>query len=154
MEESGKNKTKYDYILNNRSLENINSFIYGTGTGVSSSGVIFENFGLSGIKWSDHTVFVDNFGSFPTGLYEKYTGGLKYITEIRVPSGSSNNNEVFLSYGYTGDNKFNFLPSGGYYTGTIYTGTYSDSRYLTDASLNSTGLTYLGEYNTGICMAK
>ena len=154
VEESGKNKTKYDYFLNNRTVENILNAVPGTGTGLFFTDTIFSNYGYSGIKWEDHTIYVNDFGSFPSGFFPQYTGGLKSISEIRIPSGSSDNNEVFLCYNYTGDNKFNFLPSGGHYQDSIYTGSYSDSRYLTNASLNNTGLTYLGDSNTGICMAK
>ena len=154
VEESGKNKSKYDYFLNNRSVENIISIINGTGTGINASGTVFSNYGSSGIQWTDHTIYVDNFGSFPTGIYPSYPGGLKYITEIRIPSGVADSNEIFLSYNYTGGNSFNFLPSGGHYDGTIYTGTYSDSRYLTNSLINNTGFIDLGEFNTGILIAK
>ena len=109
VEESGKNKTKYDYFLNNRSLENINGIAFGTGTGLSPTGTVFSNYGSSGIQWPDHTLYVDNFGSLPTGLYDQYSTGINYITEIRIPSGFTNNNEIFLCYGYTGDNSFNVL---------------------------------------------
>ena len=73
VEESGKNKNKYDYFLQNRSIENISDLQFGTGTGMSSSGSVFQNYGSSGIQWSDHTLYVDNFGSLPTGLYDRYS---------------------------------------------------------------------------------
>jgi hypothetical protein len=43
VEESGSNSNKYDYFLQNRSLDKISSILYGTGTGLSSSGTIFQN---------------------------------------------------------------------------------------------------------------
>ncbi len=153
VEESGTNKNKYDYFLDNRISENIQSIYYGTGSGVSGSSNIFTTYGSSGIQWVDHTIYVDNFGSYPTGIFATTTG-FNYITEIRIPSGYTDSSEVFLSYNYTGNNEFQFLPSGGYFSGNIYTGTYSDSRYLPIFAPNNNGFNDLNDTVTGIQIAK
>ncbi len=155
IEQSGKNNTKYDYYVQNFFVENINSIAGGTGTGAYSiTGNVFKNYGSSGIQWVDHTIYVDNFGSYPTGLYSSGYNDLKYISEIRIPSGYLESSEIFLNYGYTGGNSFQFLPSGGQYSGNVYTGFYSDSRY-TNTSLNyNSGFLDLNSSFTGICLAR
>ena len=154
IEESGSNKKIYDFFKQNSIPENILSIAYGTGTGVSGNSNIFSNYGSSGIQWTDHTIYVDNFGSLPIGTYTSLSDRVPYITEIRIASGNSNYQDIFLSYGYTGNNYFNFLPSGGFYSGTVYTGTYSSERYLNNFTPSTTGIDNLGDFVTGIQIAK
>ena len=154
VEESGNNKNIYDHFEQNSTPRNIISISYGTGTGISGNLNIFSNYGSSGIQWSDHTIYVDNFGSLPVGKYGTVSGEVPYITEIRIPSGNSNSQDIFLSYGYTGNGGFNFLPSGGFYSGTVYTGTYSSNRYLNNFTPSITGIDDLGDFVTGIQIAK
>ena len=124
VEESGVNKNNYDYYVSNFSPKNIQGVFSGSGTGLTRYSDVFEPYSQSGIKWCDHTIYVDNFGSLPANLYDQYVSGINYISQIVIPSGFSNSSEVFLSYAHTGNNSFSFLPSGGLFENSQYTGTY------------------------------
>lgn len=138
--EDGLENANYVFSSTNPQVEGIKRIHHGTGLNVfqsktgstyySGSTPVFEKYGASGIKWPDHTLFLDNYSSFPLGFYP--TGGLfDYITEVRMPSGYINYPELyFIKIFDTGTNSFLILPSGDQYTGSIYTGSYSGARFI------------------------
>lgn len=95
--EDGIDNNNYVFTCNNTKVEAISSIAYGTGTGVvknssesiyySGSTPIFTTFGNSGVQWSDHTLYIDNYNSLPLDIYPT-DKTLKYVTEVRVPAGS------------------------------------------------------------------
>ena len=152
-EDGEPDNSSYVFTCNNPKTESISSIAFGTGTGIVKNDIasvyysgttpIFDKFGTSGVKWQDHTLFIDNYYSLPLGLYSE-DKKLKYITEVRIPSGVINSPEVYFVYGYnTGNNEFFILPSGGLYTGSIYTGTYSGYRKFSNL-IPDLEFTYLG----------
>ena len=152
-EDGEPDNSSYVFTCNNPKTESISSIAFGTGTGIVKNDIasvyysgttpIFDKFGTSGVKWQDHTLFIDNYYSLPLGLYPE-DKKLKYITEVRIPSGVINSPEVYFIYGYnTGNNEFFILPSGGLYTGSIYTGTYSGYRKFSNL-IPDLEFTYLG----------
>ena len=151
--EDGVDNASYVFASNNSNVEAISHINYGTGenlirnknqsTYYSGTEPIFKTYGTSGVCWSDHTLFIDNYYSLPLGLYDT-NKKLKYITEVRIPSGIINSPEVYFVYGYnTGNDEFFILPSGGLYTGSIYTGTYSGYRKFSNL-IPDLEFTYLG----------
>jgi hypothetical protein len=138
--EDGLENANYIFSSTNPQVEGIKRIHHGTGLNVfqsktgstyySGSTPIFQKYGNSGIRWPDHTLFLDNYSSFPLGFYP--TGGLfDYITEIRIPSGYLNYPELYFIKAFdTGTNSFILLPSGDQYSGSIYTGSYSGARFI------------------------
>lgn len=137
--EQGSENLSYVFETANKKVQYIDCVAHGTGdetivnlknnTYYSGSEPIFTAYEQSGIKWPDHTLYLDNFSSLPIGFYE--TGAkLKNITEVRIASGFSDQPELYFNFSYeTGSNEFSILPSGGLHSGSIYTGTYSGAKY-------------------------
>ena len=128
------NQVNYQMTAQNPSVENISYIVQGTGSGINVSLINSENIGVyssdifyvtgSGIGWQDHTLFLDDYNIFEPGEYNTGTS-LSYITEVRIPSGSLQSTEIYFVYSFdTGTSEYSFYPSGGQYTGSIYTGTY------------------------------
>ncbi len=164
--EDGSDNANYVFTSNNSNVESISQINYGTGDNLVRnkdqstyySGVepIFKNYGSSGISWSDHTLFIDNYYSLPLDLYDT-SKDLNYVTEIRIPSGASNNPELYFVYYYDyASDTFNIKPSGGQWSGSIYTGTYTGQRYGINTGVSG----YSGSgpsvltLETGILLAK
>ena len=88
-EDGEPDNSSYVFTCNNPKTESISSIAFGTGTGIVKNDIasvyysgttpIFDKFGTSGVKWQDHTLFIDNYYSLPLGLYPE-DKKLKYIT--------------------------------------------------------------------------
>ena len=138
--EDGVDNANYVYASNNPQVQSIKQIFYGTGSGIIKNATgssyysgldpIFKKYSTSGIQWVDHTLFLDNYASYPLGIYN--TGNdFDYITEVRIPSGYINSPELyFINVFDTGSNSLIILPSGGKYTGSVYTGGYSGARFI------------------------
>lgn len=169
--EDGTDNANYVFTTNNPRVEAITDICYGTGNNAiknqnssnyySGNNPIFTKYGTSGIKWVDHTLYIDNYHSLPLGFYSK-TKDLKYVTEVRIPSGVSSYPELYFVYTYeASSNTFKLLPSGGQYSNSIYTGTYSGARYTGSAGGSGpsgpsgpTSGPSVMNYETGILLAK
>ncbi len=161
--EDGVDNANYVFASNNSSVESISQINYGTGENLirnrdqssyySGTDPIFKTYGSSGIQWSDHTLFIDNYYSLPLDLYAT-NKSLKYITEIRVPSGISNDPELYFVYYYDYvSDTLNIKPSGGQWSGSIYTGTYTGQRYGNYSGYSGSAPSILSS-ETGILLAK
>jgi hypothetical protein len=130
--ESGTAIPFYSFSVESPVIDNVSQIIQGTGAnrldklqrGINPyySGVdyipVFSPSGSNGVQWRDHTLVLDSKGLFPTGTYANPSASL---TEIEVPAGSLNANELYLVYNYNGSD-FEFFPSSGAYNDTPYGG--------------------------------
>lgn len=144
------------YYYNNPKIEKIQSIVYGTGTSLRSygqSGVnafysgssyvpVFSPHQTSGIAWSQHTVFLDEKGSFPAGSYAQ--DSIAELNSIAFATGSIVYPKAYLVYYYDSNaDSFIYFPSGSYSSG-IYGSQFSGS---------TSGIGYFRNY-TGILVAE
>jgi hypothetical protein len=105
---------------------------------------VFSPSGASGIKWVDHSIFLDTKGKFPSGVFG--TGAANDLKRIDFASGSLASNKLYLNYYYDNDqDSFQFLPESGKYA-SYYQQAGTGYEYIT-------GIEYHDDY-TGVLVAE
>lgn len=165
LNKSGVSQPSNVFFYNAPKISNIDSIVQNTGSNLisySQVGInpyysgnnyipVFSPSGESGIQWIPHTLFTDDRGSFPQGVYP--TGALDGLDKFTFNSGSINSNKIYLNYYYdTGSGSFIFsLPNissencsydSGYFNG-----------YVAGTGVSGTGVSFFTDY-TGVLVAQ